>query len=83
MWYGRNMDPFEDDELYKVDGELLNFIVHTCKYFGRVEPNSRAVVNFILSNLLQMIDNNVEPLSIDEKGFRSMLKKLGIDIPNE
>ena len=46
--YGSN--PFEDDKLYQVDGELLNMIVQLCKYFGRIEPGSHSVVNFVLSN---------------------------------
>ena len=93
--YGSN--PFEDDKLYQVDGELLNMIVQLCKYFGRIEPGSHSVVNFVLSNLLQTIDYGAEDRWVDdrwdpeldeeyepklnEEDFRAEMKKLGVIVP--
>jgi len=84
MLHSYRSDPFEDDKLYRVDGELLNMIVQLCKYFGRVESESHSVVNFVSSNLLQTVDSGTEDryeVELDDEDFRAEMKKLGVIVP--
>tara|TARA_R110000824_G_scaffold104005_2_gene246884 strand:+ start:1755 stop:2036 length:282 start_codon:yes stop_codon:yes gene_type:complete len=89
MLHSYRSDPFEDDKLYQVDGELLNMIVQLCKYFGRMEPESHSVINFVLSNLLQTVDcvtdvrwlDGIEDPELDDEEFRAEMKKLGVIVP--
>jgi len=83
MLHEYESQPFEEDELYTVDGELLNMVVQLCKYFGHNDRRSHSVVNFVLSNLLQMRDNKAGSrwAELDEEEFRAELKRLGVIVP--
>ncbi len=80
MLHDYGPEPFDDDGLYRVDGELLNMVFQLCRYFGQSNRDTHSVVNFVLSNLMQIRDHGGEP-ELNEEDFRAELKRLGVIVP--
>jgi|TARA_R110000824_G_scaffold18655_4_gene73497 hypothetical protein len=81
MLHNYGSEPFERDELYRIDGDLLNMVFQLCRYLGRVDPDSHAVVNFVLGNLIHIVDHPDNKLGWNEDEFRAEMDKLGLIVP--
>ena len=80
MLHDYGHEPFEDHDLYHVDGELLNMVFQLCRYLGQSDRDAHSVVNFVLGNLILIRDHNSEP-DLNEEDFRAEMKMLGVIVP--
>ena len=81
MLHNYGSEPFKRDELYRIDGDLLNMVFQLCRYLGRVDPDSHAVVNFVLGNLIHVMDHPNSGSELNENEFRAEMDKLGLIVP--
>ena len=47
------VNPFINDMLYVVDGELMNHMLKICKRFGSMNPEYEKVLNYMIKSIIQ------------------------------
>ena len=78
------VNPFINDMLYVVDGELMNHMLKICKKFGSVNPEYETVMNHMIKSIIQCTNFPTGEVSgeLDDIDFEEMLWHLGITLPN-
>ncbi len=85
-------EPFEDDLLYVVDGELMNHILKLLRALDIIEKGQKGshhkgVIRYMIKSIIQ-VSNHPTGESIDDEDldyveFENWLWKNGIRLPNE
>ena len=79
------VEPFLNDMLYVVDGELMNHMLKICKRFGSMNPEYEKVLNYMIKSIIQCTNFPTGEVSgeLDDIDFEEMLWHLGIKLPNQ